>query len=226
MRPEKTSLNPPKPLGGFTLIELLTVIAVILILIAIALPNFLSAQHRAKGVQSRSYLRVIGQALLTYKLDYNVFPPADGCAGREPSPDRTCAGEGPAALGSWDGVPWVLADLGYVKDREHFYCPLMVGLFPERKENVRFAYNYSDMSGGGASGGANNIEKDSGHLWLARCVWLPAWATFDPDSGLIYPMGDDLETGEEDVMENVVRINGVVETVNGLREFSQSVNGG
>ena len=226
MRPKKTSLPPSETLRGFTLLELLTVIAVILVLIAIALPNFLSAQQRARGVQSRSYLRTIGQALLEYKLDYNVFPPADGCAGQDPSPGTTCVGDGPAALGSWDGVPWALADLGYVENREYFYCPLMVGLFPERKENVRFAYNYSDLSGGGASGGANNLERDSGHLWLARCAWLPAWATFDPDSGLVYPMGDDLETGEEDVMENVVRINGVVETVNGLEEFNRSMNGG
>lgn len=34
--------------SGFTLIELLIVIAIILILIAIALPNFLDAQARAK----------------------------------------------------------------------------------------------------------------------------------------------------------------------------------
>ncbi len=33
---------------GFTLIELLIVIAIILILIAIALPNFMEAQMRAK----------------------------------------------------------------------------------------------------------------------------------------------------------------------------------
>ncbi|MBW7937580.1 MAG: prepilin-type N-terminal cleavage/methylation domain-containing protein, partial [Candidatus Omnitrophica bacterium] len=36
--------------AGFTLIELLIVIAIILILISIALPNFLEAQMRAKVV--------------------------------------------------------------------------------------------------------------------------------------------------------------------------------
>ena len=34
--------------AGFTLIELLVVVAIILILIAIALPNFLEAQTRSK----------------------------------------------------------------------------------------------------------------------------------------------------------------------------------
>lgn len=211
---------------GFTLIELLVSLAIILILIAIALPNFLSAQKRARVVQSKSYLRVIGQGLFSYKIDYLVFPPADGCAGVLASPGQTCPGEGPAALGSWDGVPWVLADLGYVTDRETFYCPLIAGLFPDQKEKLRWAYNSSALDTGFAQGGADHLERDSGHLWLARCVWLPAFATFDPHSGLIYPMGDDPETGEEDVMENVLRINGTVETVNGLREFLETMNGG
>ncbi len=204
---------------GFTLIELLVVVSVILILIAIALPNFLSAQHRARIVQDKGNLRVIGQALLQYKLDYNRFPLADGCAGDDPTPGQTCAGDGPAALGSWDGVPWVLHTLGYIEDREVFYCPILVGWFPEKKQNLRYAYNNSTADSGGTLGGANDIERDSGHLWLARSVWVPAEASFDPDSGLIYPCGDDLETGEEDVMENVLRINGVVETANGRKDF-------
>ena len=42
---------------GFTLIELLIVIAIILILIAIALPNFLEAQERARVVRANGHLR-------------------------------------------------------------------------------------------------------------------------------------------------------------------------
>jgi len=211
---------------GFTLLELLVVIAVILVLIAIALPNFLGAQRRARSVQCKSNLRALGQGLLQYKLDHSLFPPAVGCAGREPSPAKTCLGMGPAALGSWDGVPWALANLGYVPDREVFYCPVMAGLFPEEKESVRYAYNSSATDTGGASGGANHLEKDSGHLWLCRCAWLPAFASFDPQSKLKYPHGNDPETGEKDVLENVLRINGAVETVNGLREYNRQGNTG
>ena len=189
------------------------------------MPNFRNAQKRAQSVRCKSNLRVIGQALLSYKMDYNTFPPADGCAGDDPSPGETCAGEGPAALGSWDGIPWILADLRYVDSREVLYCPVMTGLFPEHKHKVRYAYNSSAVDTGGSTGGANNLEKDSGDLWLARCAWLPASATFDPQSGLKYPHGDDPETGEKDVMENVVRINTRVETVNGLRSFHESMNG-
>ncbi|MCA9430275.1 MAG: prepilin-type N-terminal cleavage/methylation domain-containing protein [Candidatus Omnitrophica bacterium] len=56
---------------GFTLIELLIVIAIILILIAIALPNFLEAQLRAKVTKAKSEFRTIETALITYFNDWN-----------------------------------------------------------------------------------------------------------------------------------------------------------
>lgn len=55
---------------GFTLIELLIVIAIILILISIALPNFLEAQIRAKVVNSQGELRSLETALVSYSLDH------------------------------------------------------------------------------------------------------------------------------------------------------------
>jgi len=63
--------------GGFTLIELLIVIAIILILIAIALPNFLEAQVRAKLTRVEGDLRALATALESYYTDYNQYP-ADG----------------------------------------------------------------------------------------------------------------------------------------------------
>lgn len=55
---------------GFTLIELLIVIAIILILIAIALPNFLEAQVRAKVANTMGELRSLETALISYGLDH------------------------------------------------------------------------------------------------------------------------------------------------------------
>jgi type II secretion system protein G len=64
-----------KPRGkGFTLIELLIVIAIILILIAIALPNFLEAQIRARVVRASGDMRTIGTALEMYFLDFRQYP--------------------------------------------------------------------------------------------------------------------------------------------------------
>jgi len=60
---------------GFTLIELLIVIAIILILIAIALPNFLEAQIRAKVTKTKAELRTMKTAMEEYFLDWKVYPP-------------------------------------------------------------------------------------------------------------------------------------------------------
>lgn len=59
---------------GFTLIELLIVIAIILILIAIALPNFLEAQIRARVTKAKGEMRTIGIAMESYYLDWNTYP--------------------------------------------------------------------------------------------------------------------------------------------------------
>lgn len=59
---------------GFTLIELLIVIAIILILIAIALPNFLEAQVRARVTKAKGELRSFGIALESYAIDFKIYP--------------------------------------------------------------------------------------------------------------------------------------------------------
>jgi prepilin-type N-terminal cleavage/methylation domain-containing protein len=71
---------------GFTLIELLIVIAIILILIAIALPNFLEAQIRARVSKANGELRSLATALFDYNTALissnkeGIFPPAGGVA--------------------------------------------------------------------------------------------------------------------------------------------------
>ena len=62
-------------LGGFTLIELLIVIAIILILIAIALPNFLEAQIRAKVAKATAETRTLVVATEMYKADWKDHEP-------------------------------------------------------------------------------------------------------------------------------------------------------
>jgi len=52
----------------------LIVIAIILILIAIALPNFLEAQIRARVTKSQAELRSLLVAFESYQIDWGVYP--------------------------------------------------------------------------------------------------------------------------------------------------------
>ncbi len=71
--------------NGFTLIELLIVVAIIGILAAIAVPNFLNAQIRAKLARVQSDMKAIETALHQYRLDNNFFPPShDGSSFIDP----------------------------------------------------------------------------------------------------------------------------------------------
>lgn len=59
---------------AFTLIELLIVVAIIAILAAIAVPNFLEAQTRSKVARVKSDLLSIATAGESYRVDHNEYP--------------------------------------------------------------------------------------------------------------------------------------------------------
>jgi type II secretion system protein G len=58
---------------GFTLIELLIVVAIIGILAAIAVPNFMNAQLRAKVARVVSDMKAVAMAQEQYRLDRNQY---------------------------------------------------------------------------------------------------------------------------------------------------------
>jgi prepilin-type N-terminal cleavage/methylation domain-containing protein len=62
---------------AFTLIELLIVVAIIAILAAIAVPNFLEAQTRSKVSRAKSDMRTVATGLEAYAVDNNSRYPSD-----------------------------------------------------------------------------------------------------------------------------------------------------
>jgi prepilin-type N-terminal cleavage/methylation domain-containing protein len=63
---------------GFTLIELLIVVAIIAILAAIAVPNFIEAQTRAKVSRVLSDMRTTATGIESYRVDQSDYPPGFG----------------------------------------------------------------------------------------------------------------------------------------------------
>ena len=61
--------------SAFTLIELLIVVAIIAILAAIAVPNFLEAQVRSKVSRTKADMRTVATGLESYGVDHNAYPP-------------------------------------------------------------------------------------------------------------------------------------------------------
>ena len=76
---------------GFSLIELLIVVAIILIIAAIAIPNFLRARMAANEASAASNLRAITTASVTYSTTYgNGYPPNLAALGTSSSGVASC----------------------------------------------------------------------------------------------------------------------------------------
>jgi prepilin-type N-terminal cleavage/methylation domain-containing protein len=59
---------------GFSLIELLIVVAIILIIAAIAIPNLLRARIAANEASAASSMRTLNTACITYNSTYSSYP--------------------------------------------------------------------------------------------------------------------------------------------------------
>ncbi len=78
-------LNKIRNRKGFTLIELMIVVAIIAILAAIAIPNFLKFQAKSKQSEARTMLTGVYEAEMGYFATENKFYPSAEVIGFEPA---------------------------------------------------------------------------------------------------------------------------------------------
>ena len=106
--------------NGFSLIELLLVVTVILIISAIAVPNFLRSRQRANEASAVASIRVINSAAVTYSMTYpDLGYPAQltTLGGANPctaSSTHACLVDDLLALGVKSGYSFVLTGDGAV----------------------------------------------------------------------------------------------------------------
>ncbi len=142
---------------GFTLIELLIVVAIIAILAAIAVPNFLEAQVRSKVSRAKSDLRTCATALESYAVDHNRYPP-DGYQG---IPDGS----------NWWALNYLLTTpIAYITSIDSMIDPFKTTDQANYYRYMNFKFTYEDQAG------MPNVYRDYAEVFG---VW--AMSSWGPD---------------------------------------------
>jgi type IV pilus assembly protein PilA len=141
--------------GGFTLIELMIVVAIIGILAAIAIPNFLKFQLRSKTGEAKTNLAAIRTAEESYFAEYGVFiAAADYPTGPSPAKQEWI----PGATNGFDTMGWS-------PEGEVFYSyAVALG----GAQNTAYSVGaYGDLDGGGDDSDFGYIHPDPAAVAVA-----------------------------------------------------------
>jgi type II secretion system protein G len=197
---------------GFTLIELLIVVAIIAILAAIALPNFLEAQTRAKVARALADMRTVVTAIESYRVDHNRYPPHSATGDHAEFPFAH-----PVSL----RLIQLTTPIAYITSiPQDPYSPVQIDDAPD---NESFASQYDTYDYVAVPDGAGNgSEISSGGMWRLMSPGpdlvhafggLPANTGFTSANidGVDYDPTNGVRSGGE-----LVRVGSVTPTSNGM----------
>ena len=127
---------------GFSLIELLIVVAIILIIAAIAIPNLLRSKMAANEASAVGSLRTINTSSVAFSTTYGNYPPLLSDLGPSTSPSSTAADLIDSALvtGSKSGYSFTYTSSSTYQQYSITASPTTVGVTGQR-------YFFTDQSG-------------------------------------------------------------------------------
>jgi prepilin-type N-terminal cleavage/methylation domain-containing protein len=196
---------------AFTLIELLIVVAIIAILAAIAVPNFLEAQTRAKVSRVRADMRSMATGVEMYAMDNNMIPYQNQqttalATGNDPD-DRV--------------FERITSPIAYLNSATSFKTPFRTSNriaganldtdqpIPEKRLEVSQIYAYAARNNGNANG--------SGSAQWGRTDPKPAWYYIHSagPQGKQYGMNDASRANLDDPNGRVLASSAMYDATNG-----------
>jgi type IV pilus assembly protein PilA len=138
---------------GFSLIELLIVVAIILIIAAIAIPNLLASRMSANESSAAQESRNITTAEVVYSTQYNIgyaanltsMGDAGGCAAGSVSSTNACLIDAVLAAGAKSGYTFVYAPVNV--DAASHYQGFTINANPQNPGYSGRRYFYTDQTG-------------------------------------------------------------------------------
>jgi type IV pilus assembly protein PilA len=133
---------------GFSLIELMIVVAIILIIAAIAIPNLLGAKMSANEASAVGSIRTVNTACITYNVTYNIgFPAALSNLGPAAVADYTAADLIDSTLVSGVKSGYNFAYVSGAPDATGFISTYTLNVNPSAPGQSGVRFFYSDQSG-------------------------------------------------------------------------------
>ena len=169
---------------GFSLIELLIVVAIILIIAAIAIPNLLRAKISANESSAVGSVRNIITAMVSYNASYGGFavtlktlgPPAAGCTGASngPSSGNACLIDAVLAAGLKSGYEFTATG---DKDSNNNVTGFTAEAFPQTYNSTGVRAFCAGEDGVMRVNPANTASGTAGTAtldpWSTKCVSSP-----------------------------------------------------